>query len=250
VIGNSEGIFWHMKCISPTTIIIPDILHTIFLGVIQHLMDWVTSFLKQHSRIARFNQLWRMILPYPGSPRFNKPYTQVMVWSGEEKKTLLSVIVPVFAATPLNPSASKTIPFIDDLLCVKNFVYFNLMAQFQYHTEGKMEYMEIYPKEFLHHRDVSSQYGASISTQKLSEALKNQPTMDKHDQRMSDPMSNDDSAAAKSPRIEDDKTGIEAHIEKHPVDESDFDLVQMHLLNTSLTISASLVTPSMVALNC
>jgi len=66
---------------------------------------------------------------------------------------------------------------------------------------------------------------------------------------MSDPMSNDHSAAAKSPRIEDDKTGIEAHIAKHPVDKSDFDPVKMHLLNTSLTISASVVTPSLVALN-
>jgi len=45
-VENSEGIFWNIKCIHPTTIIVPDILHTIYLSMVEHLMDWVTSFLK------------------------------------------------------------------------------------------------------------------------------------------------------------------------------------------------------------
>jgi len=55
-----------MKCISPRTIIVPDILHTIFLGMIKHLMDWAMLFLEQHSRIDKFNQLWALMPPYPG----------------------------------------------------------------------------------------------------------------------------------------------------------------------------------------
>jgi hypothetical protein len=43
-----------MKYLSPTTIIVPNILHTVHLGMIKHLMDWVTSFLEQHSRIDKF----------------------------------------------------------------------------------------------------------------------------------------------------------------------------------------------------
>jgi len=43
-VGTSEGVFWNMKCITPTTIIIPDILHTIYLGILKHLMDWETFF--------------------------------------------------------------------------------------------------------------------------------------------------------------------------------------------------------------
>jgi len=63
VVGTSEGVFWNMQCISPTTIIIPNILHSIYLGVLKHLMEWVTSFLEQHSRINKFNQLWVMMPP-------------------------------------------------------------------------------------------------------------------------------------------------------------------------------------------
>jgi hypothetical protein len=42
-----EGVFWNLKCISPTTIIILAVLHTIYLGLLVYLIDWVTSFLKQ-----------------------------------------------------------------------------------------------------------------------------------------------------------------------------------------------------------
>jgi hypothetical protein len=60
-VGTLEGIIWNMQCISPTTIIVPDILHTVYLGILIHLMDWVMSFLEQHSRIDKFNQLWVMV---------------------------------------------------------------------------------------------------------------------------------------------------------------------------------------------
>jgi hypothetical protein len=65
-VGTSEGILWNMKCISPTIIIVPIILHTVYLGMLKHLMDWVTSFVEQHSMIDKFNQLLAMMLPYPG----------------------------------------------------------------------------------------------------------------------------------------------------------------------------------------
>jgi hypothetical protein len=38
-VGTSEGVFWNMKCISPTTIIVSDILHTVYLSMRKHLID-------------------------------------------------------------------------------------------------------------------------------------------------------------------------------------------------------------------
>jgi len=115
-VGTSKDVFWNMKCISPMTIIIPDILHIVYLSVLKQLMDWVTSFLEQHSMIGKFNQLWAMMLPYPCVARFNKPYSQVMQGSGKDMKALGPVIVTVFAATLLNPSANQMIPFTESLL--------------------------------------------------------------------------------------------------------------------------------------
>jgi hypothetical protein len=92
--------------------------------MLAHWMDWVTYFLEQHSRIDKLNQLCTMMPSNPGFARFNKPYSQVTQWSGNEIKALGRVIGPVFAATFLNPSASQRIPFTEALLCIKNLVKF------------------------------------------------------------------------------------------------------------------------------
>jgi hypothetical protein len=43
-------------------------------------------FLKQHSRIAKINQLLAMMPPYPGFAQFDKPYNQVTQWNQKEMK--------------------------------------------------------------------------------------------------------------------------------------------------------------------
>jgi len=145
-----------MKCISPTTIIIPDILHMVYRGMLKHLTDWVMSFLEQQFRINKFNQFWVTMPAYPGFARFNEPYSRVMEWSDNEMVALRRVIGTSFVVTHLNPLVSQRTPFTEALLCVKNFVYFHLVAQCQYHTEATIESMEHYLKEFQHQRDVFS----------------------------------------------------------------------------------------------
>jgi len=163
-VETSDGVFWKMKCISPTTIIVPDILPIVYLRSLKHLKDWVTSFLEQHSRIDRLNQLWAMMPPYPGFARINKPYSPVTQWTGKEMNALWRVVVPVLAVTLLNPSASERIPFTEAVLCVNNLVYFHLTAQYRYHTEATIEYMENYLEEFHHQKDVFSRFCVSKST--------------------------------------------------------------------------------------
>jgi hypothetical protein len=231
VVGTSAGVFGNMKWISLTTIIIPDILHTVYLRMLQHLINWIMSFLEQHSRIDKFNQLWAMMPPYPGFTGFNKPYSKMMQSSGKEMKALGRVIVPGFVGTHFNLSASQRIPFTEALLCVKNLVYFHLMSQYRYHTEAVLEYMDNYLEEFNLHKDVFSRFRASKSTKKTSEGMKTQLSLDTQEDREIDPTWNNLSAAAKRPRIDEDTTQIESEIAQHRVDKSDFNIVKMHLLN-------------------
>jgi hypothetical protein len=82
----------------------------------KHLMNWVTSFLEHNSRTKIFIQRCAMMPPYPGFAQFNKPYSQMMQWSGNEMKAHGRVIVPVFVATVLNASASQRIRLPEALL--------------------------------------------------------------------------------------------------------------------------------------
>jgi len=146
-------------------------------------------------------------------------------------KPLGPVIVPVFAATLLNPFASKRIPFIETMLCVKNIVYFHLMEQYQYHTEATIEYMANHMVEFHCHKDVFSLFQTSKSSKKVLEALKKQLTFNAQEEWECEPAWNCLSVAAKRYNIAGDETQIESEIAQHLVDESDFNFLKIHLLN-------------------
>jgi hypothetical protein len=98
-VGITENIFWDMRGLSQTTSIVPDSLHTIYLGMLKHVMVWVISFHKQHSRNNKFNKLAVIMSRYPRFAQLRSPYSRVMKWSGKEMDSLMRGIVPGFAST-------------------------------------------------------------------------------------------------------------------------------------------------------
>jgi len=42
------------------------ILHTILLGNLQHLLDWIKGFLESHDRLNVFDSIWSSMTPYLG----------------------------------------------------------------------------------------------------------------------------------------------------------------------------------------
>jgi len=188
------------------TIIVSNILHPLYLSMLKPMIDWVMSFLEQHSGIDQFNQLCVMMPQYPGVTRFNKPHSQVTQWSGKDLKELGRMIVPVFVATLLNPLASLRIPFTAALFYIRNLVYYHHMEQYRYHTEATIEYMEHYLDKCHHHKDVFIRFRTSKSTNRVTEALKNQLTLDKLEEPEGDPAGNNPSVAAKCRRVAEDWT--------------------------------------------
>ena len=169
--------------------------------------------------------------PYPAFARFNKPYSLVMQWSGKDMNALGCVIVPVFVATLLNSLVSPRIPFTDTLLHAKNLVYFHHMTQYWCPTEATIEYMENYLEVSHCHNDVFSRFCASKSTKKVSETFQKQLTINKQEEWESDTACHNLSPAAKCCRVDEDKTQIKSGIAQHPLEESDFNFVTMHLQN-------------------
>ena len=148
-----EGVFWSMESTSCSTVASPDMLHTVYLGILDHLMKWIIPFLKDHKRIARFDAIWSIVPAYPALLRFNKPYTAVSQRQGKEMRALGRVLLPVFAATLSNPSAAEKNKFKDAILAVKAIIYFHLMAQYRSHTDATLQYMDDYLADFHRHKD-------------------------------------------------------------------------------------------------
>lgn len=52
----------------------PDILHTLYLGMLKHIMDWLLPFLKRHRRSDKFDDAWKKVPPFPGMYQPKKAY--------------------------------------------------------------------------------------------------------------------------------------------------------------------------------
>jgi len=91
--------------------------------------------------------------------------------------------------------------------------------------------MENWPEEFTSQKDVFSRSHASQSTKKVFLALKQQLTLDKHEEWESDDSWKNLSAAFKCCRIDEDEMQIESENAQHLVDKSYFHFVKMHHLN-------------------
>ena len=65
-INREKNMFHGLHCISAPGLHTPDLLHTGYLGLFKHLMDWISGFLKKHARLQAFDDTWNVVPPYSG----------------------------------------------------------------------------------------------------------------------------------------------------------------------------------------
>jgi len=87
-LGIGQNIFQRLDRVSASDLYKPDMLHTIYLGLFKHMMDWMEGFLKKHGRLQAFDDIWKALPPYPGFLVPNKGYSEVTQGQGKEMRNL------------------------------------------------------------------------------------------------------------------------------------------------------------------
>jgi len=106
-LGIGQNIFRGLDRVSASDLYKPDILHTIYLGLFKHMMDWIEPFLMKHGRLQAFDEVWKALLPYPGFLVPKKAYREVMLWQGQEMRNLGHCILGVLAVAPPSQEVRK-----------------------------------------------------------------------------------------------------------------------------------------------
>lgn len=65
---------WTLRDVVPSNLIRPDLLHNMFLGIIEYLMDWIEGFLTVHNRLNAFDEIWVAMPKYLENYVPQKPY--------------------------------------------------------------------------------------------------------------------------------------------------------------------------------
>jgi len=64
-LGIGQNIFHRLDRVAASDLYKPDILHTIYLRLFKHMMDWIEAFQKKHRRLQAFDADWKALPPYP-----------------------------------------------------------------------------------------------------------------------------------------------------------------------------------------
>ena len=125
-----------------------DMLHTVYLGLIKHMMDSMQGFRKENGHLQAIDDVWKALLPYPGFLMPKKAYCEVAQWQGKEMRNLGRCILGVLAVALRQAQSSQVIPFKHALGCVRAFVDFSIMPQYRSQTSDTMANMEDYLDRF------------------------------------------------------------------------------------------------------
>jgi len=106
-LGVGQKTFHRLNQVSASDLYKQDLLHTIYLRLFKHIMDWVEAFLKKHGRLQAFDEVWKVLAPYPGFLVHKKAYHAVMQWQVKEMRNLACCITGVLTVALRQPGGRK-----------------------------------------------------------------------------------------------------------------------------------------------
>jgi hypothetical protein len=71
----------------------PDILHTILLGTLEHLMEWNLSLLDGLGKLHEFDAAFKSSLAYLRCPAQKKCYQEVVQWAGKDMRNMACILL-------------------------------------------------------------------------------------------------------------------------------------------------------------
>jgi len=163
--------FYGLNRVSPSDLHKPDMLHTVYLGLFKHMLDWIQAFLKKHGRLEVFEEVWMALPPYPGFLLPKKANCEVTQWQGKEMRNLGWCVLVILAVALRQAGSAQLMPFKHALGCVMALVPCIMMAQYRSHRADTITYMEDYLDTFHQMKDILLEFrltkriGAKIDEQ-------------------------------------------------------------------------------------
>jgi len=220
-----KNLFQGLARVSTPDLHKPDMLHTIYLGIFKHMMDWFQGFLKKHAGQQAFGDAWKALPPYPGFFVPKKAYREVTQWQGKEMRNLGHCLLGVLAVALRQPDSTQVQPFRRALVCLRSLLYFTMMVQYRSYKHETISYIQEYATQFHETKDILLEFRISKQTQEKADELRKE--LRRQRAQMREPV-----PASQGGRIRDDNREEEndQHMELiHS--ESNFSFVMMHLIS-------------------
>jgi hypothetical protein len=97
-INLGDNILWHTSSIV-IDLPKPDLLHTMQLRMLKHLLGWLQQLMKMFKQLSKYNMLWLSVLAYLTMMKPKKSYEEVSQWTGNELRTMSRYLLAVITNT-------------------------------------------------------------------------------------------------------------------------------------------------------
>jgi len=205
----------------------PDLLHTMQIGMLKHLLAWLQDFLKQHKRLELFNDIWLSVPAYLDMSKPRCAYEEVSRWNGGEIKTMTRFLVGVTRNALRNPNPAQKAPFESAIECTRSLVEFYMYCQYDSHDDDTLNLMDDSLRCFHTTKGVFLQFRAG---KRLAAEAKDRRT-ELCAERDAELKANFHKSAAHRQRIRETwKTIIESEMAEYIEEGSDFNFPKIHLM--------------------
>lgn len=220
------NILWYLESVT-SDLPKPDLLHTMQIGMLKHLLGWLQEFLKQHKRLDQFNDIWLSVPAYLDMSKPRCAYEEVSRWNGGEIKTMTRFLVGVTRNALRNPNPAQKAHFESALECTRSLVEFYMYCQYDSHDDDTLNLMEDALRRFHNTKGVFLQFRAG---KRLAvEAKEKRAELCK--ERDAELRANFSKTTAHKQRIRETwKTIIEAEMAEYIEEGSDFNFPKIHLM--------------------
>jgi len=150
----------------------PDLLHTMQIGMLDHLQKWIFHFMKTHGWLDKYNALWLSVPAYHDLTLKNKSYEEVSQWNGKEMKEMSRYLLGVVTQSLRGGSPAQRPIFNHAIECTRALLEFYMYARYKSHDDATLSYMEDPLRRFHTFKDVFLLGRANKKAKAKANALK------------------------------------------------------------------------------
>jgi len=106
----------------------PDLLHTMQIGILDHLQKWIFHFMMTHKRLDKYNAIWLSVPAYHDLTPKNKSYEEVSQWNGKEMQETSRYLLGVVTQSLRGGSPAQRPIFNYAIECTRALLEFYFYA--------------------------------------------------------------------------------------------------------------------------
>jgi hypothetical protein len=123
-------LFRHSPCIV-MGLLKPYLLHTMRIGILDHLQKSIFHFMKLHERVGKFKGIWLSLPAYHDLTPKDKSYEEVSQWNGKERVEMNWYLLGVVTQSQRGGSPPHRPIFNHSIECTLALFKFCLYAQYK-----------------------------------------------------------------------------------------------------------------------